>query len=35
VRFRGFAIVVGLIDLDARVEKTDDPTDIIPGNVPA
>src|SRR5207302_5193605 len=35
MRFRRFAVVVRLIDLDARVEESDDPTDVIPGHVPA
>src|SRR5207253_124543 len=35
MRLRRFAIVVRLIDLDARVEETDDPTDVIPGHMPA
>ena len=35
MRLRRFVVVVRLVDLDARVEETDDPTDIIPGHVPA
>src|SRR5256885_15159876 len=35
MRLRRFAVVVRLIDLDARVEETDDPTDVIPGHMPA
>src|SRR5437870_1416129 len=33
--FWSFAVVVRLIDLDACVEETDDPTDVIPGHMPA
>ena len=35
MRLWSFAVVVRLIDLDACVEETDDPTDVIPGHMPA